>query len=151
MKRKIIKQGNNTLTITLPKNWTEKKNIKAGDEIELSEFEEITGHQSLICGVGRDKVDLASLLALVLNVVPLVDATTGSKSRQVGLTFTDFVVVGHVFVHDGEVQGVAELHNWELPDVVFLPLGVLTSVGHNAGLPLVLAALELNVGVHLAH
>jgi len=39
MKRKIIKQGNNTLTITLPKNWTEKKNIKAGDEIDLSEFE----------------------------------------------------------------------------------------------------------------
>ena len=39
MKRKIIKQGNNTLTITLPKSWTEKKNIKSGDEIDLSELE----------------------------------------------------------------------------------------------------------------
>ncbi len=37
MKRKIIKQGHNTLTITLPSNWTRKLNLKAGDEIDLSE------------------------------------------------------------------------------------------------------------------
>jgi antitoxin component of MazEF toxin-antitoxin module len=37
MKRKIIKQGNNTLTITLPKKYTDRLGIKAGDEIELSE------------------------------------------------------------------------------------------------------------------
>ncbi len=35
--RKVIKQGNNTLTITLPKKWTEKFNINAGDEIDLFE------------------------------------------------------------------------------------------------------------------
>jgi len=39
MKRKVIKQGNNTLTITLPKDWTEKFNVKAGDEIDLNETE----------------------------------------------------------------------------------------------------------------
>ncbi|MFH1316701.1 MAG: AbrB/MazE/SpoVT family DNA-binding domain-containing protein [Candidatus Woesearchaeota archaeon] len=37
MKRKIIKQGHNTLTMTLPSKWAEKFNIKAGDEIDLVE------------------------------------------------------------------------------------------------------------------
>ncbi|GEM_PF-748794 len=39
MKRKVIKQGNNTLTITLPKEWTEQFGIKAGDEIEINNKE----------------------------------------------------------------------------------------------------------------
>lgn len=37
MKRKIIKQGHNTLTMTLPTEWVKKLNLKAGDEIDLSE------------------------------------------------------------------------------------------------------------------
>lgn len=37
MKRKIIKQGHNTMTLTLPHEWTTKLNLKAGDEIEVSE------------------------------------------------------------------------------------------------------------------
>lgn len=37
MRRKVIKQGHNTLTITLPSNWTKKLNISAGDELELEE------------------------------------------------------------------------------------------------------------------
>jgi phosphate uptake regulator len=37
MKRKIIKQGHNTLTLTLPSDWTKKLNLKAGDELDLIE------------------------------------------------------------------------------------------------------------------
>lgn len=37
MKRKIIKQGHNTLTITLPSEWVKKLNLNAGDEIDLIE------------------------------------------------------------------------------------------------------------------
>ena len=37
MKRKVIKQGNGTLTITLPKQWTKKIGLKGGDEIEIKE------------------------------------------------------------------------------------------------------------------
>jgi phosphate uptake regulator len=37
MKRKIIKQGHNTLTITLPAEWTKRFNLKAGKEIDLIE------------------------------------------------------------------------------------------------------------------
>lgn len=36
MKRKIIRQGHNTLTITLPSKWAKLFNLHAGDEIELT-------------------------------------------------------------------------------------------------------------------
>jgi phosphate uptake regulator len=37
MKRRIIKQGHNTLTITLPSEWTKRFNLEAGKEIDLDE------------------------------------------------------------------------------------------------------------------
>jgi phosphate uptake regulator len=37
MKRKIIKQGHNTLTLTLPNKWVQKHSIKPGDEVDVSE------------------------------------------------------------------------------------------------------------------
>ena len=37
MKRKVIKQGHDTLTITLPSKWAKKFGIKAGDELDLIE------------------------------------------------------------------------------------------------------------------
>ncbi|MFH1506127.1 MAG: AbrB/MazE/SpoVT family DNA-binding domain-containing protein [archaeon] len=37
MKRKVIKQGHNTLTVTLPTKWAKKQGIEAGDEIDLLE------------------------------------------------------------------------------------------------------------------
>jgi phosphate uptake regulator len=37
MKRRIIKQGHNTLTITLPSKWAHNFNINAGDEVDLIE------------------------------------------------------------------------------------------------------------------
>jgi phosphate uptake regulator len=37
MKRRIIKQGHNTMTLTLPHEWTNKLNLKAGDEVDVSE------------------------------------------------------------------------------------------------------------------
>ena len=39
MKRKIIKQGHNTLTLTLPNAWVKKLNLKGGDEIDIVECE----------------------------------------------------------------------------------------------------------------
>lgn len=37
MRRKIIKQGHNTLTITLPSKWAKKLNLKEKDEIDVLE------------------------------------------------------------------------------------------------------------------
>ncbi len=39
MKRKLVKQGIRALTITLPAAWVEKNNLKAGDEVDLTEAE----------------------------------------------------------------------------------------------------------------
>ena len=37
MRRRIIKQGHNTLTITLPSEWTKRFNLTAGKEVDLIE------------------------------------------------------------------------------------------------------------------
>jgi len=37
MKRKVIRQGNDVLTVTLPKAWTRRFNLKAGNEIDVEE------------------------------------------------------------------------------------------------------------------
>ncbi len=36
MKRKVIKQGNGTLTITLPKQWADEVGLNSGEEIEIT-------------------------------------------------------------------------------------------------------------------
>ncbi len=48
MKRKIIKQGHNTLTLTLPSEWIKKLNLKPGDEVDVLEKESsliVNGHE----------------------------------------------------------------------------------------------------------
>src|SRR3989338_9970337 len=40
MRRKVIKQGHNTLTITLPNSWVKRLNLKAGDDIQVAEQEQ---------------------------------------------------------------------------------------------------------------
>lgn len=39
MKRRVIKQGHNTLTLTLPTDWVKLFNIKPGDEVDVSKRE----------------------------------------------------------------------------------------------------------------
>ena len=51
MKRKIIKQGHNTLTVTLPSDWVKRLNVKAGDEMELIEKE----HALILNGLEQPK------------------------------------------------------------------------------------------------
>jgi len=38
MKRKVIKQGHNTLTVTLPSEWIKRFNVQPGAEIDMSEL-----------------------------------------------------------------------------------------------------------------
>ena len=50
MRRKIIKQGHNTLTITLPSKWVKKLNLNPGDEIEIVEKDNsllISSHENI--------------------------------------------------------------------------------------------------------
>ncbi|MFH1510462.1 MAG: AbrB/MazE/SpoVT family DNA-binding domain-containing protein [Candidatus Woesearchaeota archaeon] len=37
MRRRLVKQGSNALTITLPSEWCKQNNLKAGEEVEIEE------------------------------------------------------------------------------------------------------------------
>ncbi len=37
MRRKLVKQGMNALTLTMPSDWVRRNNLKPGDEIDLTE------------------------------------------------------------------------------------------------------------------
>ncbi len=39
MRRKVIKQGHNTLTMTIPSKWAKEQGLKSGDEISVTEQE----------------------------------------------------------------------------------------------------------------
>ncbi|MBU0898207.1 MAG: hypothetical protein KJ613_00125 [Nanoarchaeota archaeon] len=62
MKRRVIKQGHNTLTITLPSKWVQRYGIQPGSEIDVSEQE-----KSLLVStdggsnVSRTTIDISNL------------------------------------------------------------------------------------------
>ncbi|MFH1174916.1 MAG: AbrB/MazE/SpoVT family DNA-binding domain-containing protein [archaeon] len=57
MKRKVIRQGHNTLTITLPSKWAQRQNIRPSDELELLE----QGNMLLVNGKGSLQEKTASI------------------------------------------------------------------------------------------
>jgi phosphate uptake regulator len=56
MRRKIVQHGSSSLTISLPYKWTQKFNLKKGDEIELEEL----GHSIVISSNGTSNVHKAT-------------------------------------------------------------------------------------------
>jgi phosphate uptake regulator len=57
MIRKIIKQGHNTLTVTLPAEWVRGKGLKGGDEIDLS----IIDGEILVSAENKDTIKKAEI------------------------------------------------------------------------------------------
>jgi len=53
MRRKLVKQGRNALTVTLPAKWLKLANLKAGDEVEVEE----DGSKIILAGKGIQKRD----------------------------------------------------------------------------------------------
>lgn|SRR3989338_1379884 len=49
MQRKLVKQGNNALTVTLPAQWLQERNLKAGDVVEIEEEE----NRLILAGKGK--------------------------------------------------------------------------------------------------
>lgn len=62
MRRKVIKQGNGTLTVTLPKEWTRKMNLTGQEEINISEQgKELILSPSESMGSKKIKVDISNM------------------------------------------------------------------------------------------
>ena len=67
MKRRIIKQGHNTLTVTLPSDWVKKLNLKAGDEVDVIENE-----NSLIVNGFEKNKEKCAIIGLSNFTIPLL-------------------------------------------------------------------------------
>jgi len=67
MKRKIIRQGHNTLTMTLPAEWVKKLNLKAGEEVDVFE----SGNSLVINGHEKNK-GKSSVLNITNFTIPLL-------------------------------------------------------------------------------
>ena len=59
VKRKIIKQGHNTLTLTIPSSWAKRFHLKAGDEIDL-----IEQGKSLLMSTEKSKTPTSTIIDL---------------------------------------------------------------------------------------
>ncbi|MFC1696992.1 hypothetical protein ACFL1H_01555 [Nanoarchaeota archaeon] len=64
MKRRVIKQGNNTLTLTLPRSWTTKFDIAAGDDLTV-----IQQDKGLI--INSDKISLDKKIEIDISNLPV--------------------------------------------------------------------------------
>ena len=89
MKRKLVQHGNTSLTVSLPKKWTDKFGFKKGDEIELLEKDaqiilqaEGTSEKSLKKGV----LDISKLGVLTRRSI---DAMYKSGYDEVEVLFDD--------------------------------------------------------------
>jgi len=86
MRRKIIKQGHNTLTITLPSEWIKKMNLAPGDEIELVEKE-----TSLILNGHEKNKEKKAVIDITGFTIPLiwryVQSAYRAGSSEIKITF----------------------------------------------------------------
>jgi len=67
MKRKIIKQGHNTLTITLPSKWVKKLNLSSGNEIDILEKENM-----LLINANENLKEKSTVIDITDFTVPLL-------------------------------------------------------------------------------
>ncbi len=57
MRRKVIKQGNGTLTITLPKQWTKEVGLGGNDEVEI----DVEGNSLRVASLGDSHLDIKEI------------------------------------------------------------------------------------------
>lgn len=87
MKRKVIKQGHNTLTITLPSRWAATYGVRPGDEIDVTEQED-----SLLISKKGDKVVPSSVTVDISGLsTPLIWRYISSAYRA---GYEDIAVTG---------------------------------------------------------
>lgn len=80
MKRKIVKHGSSTLTVSLPSKWAKKYKLKAGDEIDLVEEEDCLS----ICGKGEaEKLEKSASLEFKEKTLPVhIRSVLGAYYRR---------------------------------------------------------------------
>jgi len=104
MKRKIIKQGNDTLTITLPKKWARMHTLEAGNEIEVEERE-----KTLVLSTEKD-FSLEKCCVSVADLQPMIRRTLFSLYQkgydEINVTFGSSKEMGLVQFSVNEMIGM---------------------------------------------
>jgi phosphate uptake regulator len=96
MKRKIVKQGNSALTLTLPKEWTKKLSLKPGDELEV---EEVAGSLKISPEMTGDKaieLNLEELNETLIWTYIIASYRLGYNSIKVKFNKQDFKIIQRV-------------------------------------------------------
>ena len=87
MKRKIIRQGHNTLTVTLPSKWAAKNGIKPGDEVDITENE-----TSLVIGSSPKGAGGESITVDISGLTPPIIWRMISSAYRAG--YSEIKVIG---------------------------------------------------------
>lgn len=89
MKRKIIKQGISTLTLSLPAKWANRYNLKAGDEVDVEEREKslVVSTQKGFATKRRSEINLEK--ATPFFVRTCINAVYIRGDDEVKVTFED--------------------------------------------------------------
>ena len=97
MKRRIIKQGTSTLTMSLPSSWVKDLNLESGDEVEV-----IESNKSLIISTDQRVLSRRALLDI-----------SGLSDKLVWRYFTALYMCGYdeIVVHFSEVSQLKLLQN----------------------------------------
>lgn len=77
MKRKLIRQGKNALTVTLPAKWIEENRLNAGDEVDISE-----GSAKIIISSNAISHDLQKLKIDAKHYLNFINIATCSLYRS---------------------------------------------------------------------
>ena len=98
------------------------------------------------CPLGN-QMDVTRLLALVLELVPLIKALVDTESGQLDSAFTDQVRTCEVLVVDPKLEVVTDI--FDINNHSFVPDGVFAGTALDRGPKPLHPGLDLDVGVHL--
>jgi phosphate uptake regulator len=132
MKRKVIKQGHNTLTITLPSGWANKHQIRPGDELELeSNGKTLVLRTEKLLDTGKKTKDISKLTS----ILPLVllslyrkgydDVELKFDKPQASIIIENILQNKHIGYHIFEqtknsclLKALSDINNLEFDDIL---------------------------------
>ncbi|MCK4670565.1 MAG: hypothetical protein KAT43_05160 [Nanoarchaeota archaeon] len=89
MKRKLVKQGSTTLTVSLPSSWINKFKLKAGHEVEVEERAgDLILRSEKVFNIQKSKIDLTDLPAALVHRYILSAYKKGSGEIEISFKNT---------------------------------------------------------------
>ncbi len=148
MKRKVIKQGNGTLTITLPKNWTNEIGLEGGDEVEI----DVEGRMLAVTSSGEAHIEKKEIdiSGNEWSAARLVSALYKQGADEIDIRFSDRValkkiqkeVKDHLMTFEIVDQGMNSCHLKSLATEHYSDFDKMLAKSFQVGLSLAKNSLE---------